>query len=108
MPCPDSALLQGCINLQIQQTAMFACENFLCVLLYEWGCDSQSLLAVCEVSGGAGSFTAASRLTGTLRMFLLGDEGGGRASSSAANTLKVNGPRSSRPPFTAGSGVWKC
>lgn len=38
----------------IQLTAMFGCEKYLCVA--EWQCGSQSFPAVCEVSGGAGSF----------------------------------------------------
>lgn len=41
----------------------------------EWECESQSYPAVCGVSGGTGSFATASRLTGTLGMFLLGGRG---------------------------------
>lgn len=72
-------------------------------------CESQLLPAVCEVFAGTGSFTMASRLTETLRMFLLGDKGGGMQtfpSSSAKNTLRewMNPPL----PFSAGSWVWKC
>lgn len=79
MPWPDSALLQGCINLHIHVTAMFGCDKYFFVhKMTDWECESQSFPAACGVSGGTDSFTTLSRLTGTLRMFLLGGDRGGR------------------------------
>lgn len=85
---------------------MFGCEKIFCVFTWLNGeCESQSFPAACGVYGGTGSFTTTSRLTGTLGMFLLGEWGVGTGgmrtflSSSVANTLKANEPRSS-PPFS--------
>lgn len=95
-----------------------AVRNILCYTYYDWMGLWKSFPAVCGVSGGTGPFTTASRLTGTLGMFLLGEAEGGE------NTLKVNGPHTPPhthtnsptqlptptriPPFAAGIGVWKC
>lgn len=56
---------------------------------------------MCEVSGGAGSFTAASRLTGTSGCFCKGTGGGVGVDLPyfiCSNILKVNEPRSNSPP----------
>lgn len=55
----------------------------------DWECGSQSYPAVCGVSCWTGSFTTASRMTGTLWMFLLG--GGGWPRSSSLLSLLASG-----------------